>query len=263
MNFRATLLAWLGVLSPLFAADWRESLSPPKTGAFPPLPPLRAQYRFGWGAIPAARAEFDFSRTKQGEQRLVMTTATSGAVRALWRLDARHEAYCRPATLRPLRLEQSETYSDESHRVRVTFDAAGVSRLRESKPAKGKARTKRFECPDVFDLQTSLLFVRSQTLRTGESHSFVVYPATDAYLARVQVVGRERISVAGRAWPAVKLDVKLHTLDRQLELGPHRKFRKASVWVSDDRARILLKAQAEVFVGSVWAELERVDFPRR
>ncbi len=222
----------------------------------------------GWGAIPAAKAEFDFSRTSKGEQRLVMTTATSGAVRKLWRLDARHEALCRPATLLPLSLQQTETYSDETLRTRVTFNAGGVSRVRESKPASGKAsgkpaKTKRFECPNVFDLPTSLLFIRSQPLRQGESYSLVVYPATDAYLARLQVFGRERIEAGGRTWPAVKLDVKLHAIDKKLALGPHQKFRKASVWVSDDRDRVLLKANAEVFVGSVWAELEKLDVARK
>ncbi len=198
-----------------------------------------------------------------------MTTATSGAVRAMWRLDARHEALCRPATLTPLSISQTEIYSDETHRTRVTFDAEGVTRIRESTPASGKPKStkppkpKRFKCPNVLDLQTSLLFVRSQQLRQGESYSMVVYPSTGAYFAQVQVVGRERIQVTGRAWPAVKLDIKLRTIDRDLELGPHRKFRKASVWLSDDRDRVLLKANAEVFIGSVWVELEKLDLARK
>lgn len=259
------LLGCLLVAGPALANDWRASLSPPKPGSFPALPSLRAEYRFGWGAISAARAEFDFSRTPQGEQRLVMTTATTGAVRPLWQLDARHEAVARAATLSPIRLEQTEKYRDETHRVRATFDASGVSRLRESQPAKGKAapaKPKRFQCPNVFDLQTSLLFVRSQTLRTGEVYRLVVYPATDAYLAQVQVAGRERIRVAGRDWPAIRLDVKLQSIDRKLGLGPHRKFRRASAWLSDDRDRVLLKANAEVFVGRVWVEVEKLEFRR-
>lgn len=258
------LIAW-----PAMAADWRASLSPPKPGGFPALPPLRAQYRFGWGAIPAARAEFDFTRISRGEQKLSMKTATYGAVRSVWRLEATHEALCRPATLTPLTLSQTEVYRDETHRIRVTFDAAGVTRLRESAPAKGKPKStkppkpKRFECPNVLDLQTSLLFVRSQALRQGESYRMIVYPSTGAYFAEVEVVGREPVRVAGRSWPAVKLDIKLRTIDRDLALGPHRKFRKASVWLSDDRDRVILKANAEVFVGSIWVELEKLDLARK
>lgn len=264
---RAALFLLLGF--PASAADWRASLSSPKPGNFPALPPLRAEYRFGWGAVPAARAQFDFSRTALGEQRLVMTTATSGAVRALWRLDARHDALCRPTTLAPISVEQTETYRDETVRTRATYDAAGVSRTREEIPAGRKAasgpppKTKRFQCPNVFDLQTALLFMRSQPLRPRESYSFVVYPATGAYLARLEVLGRERIDIGGRTWPAVKLDVKLQSIDKKLVLKPHKKFRKASVWLSDDRDRVLLKANADVFVGSVWVELEKLAVARK
>lgn len=256
------LAGWLLAAGAAIAADWRDSLSSPKPGPFPALPSLRAEYRFGWGALPAARAELDFSRTPQAGQQLVMTTATTGAVRALWQLDARHEATCRPVTLAPIQVQQTERYRDETHRVRATYDAAGVSRIRETQPAKGKAtpaKTKRFKCPNVFDLQSSLLFVRSQTLRKGEVYRLIVYPATDAYLAQVQVAGRERIRVAGRDWPAIRLDVKLQSIDRKLELGPHKKFRRASAWLSDDRDRVLLKANAEVFIGSVWVEMEKLE----
>jgi len=255
------LAAW-----PAPAADWRETLSAPKPGAFAPLPPLRAQYRLGWGVVPAARAELVFARQGAGEQQLTMTTATTGGVRALWRLDARHEAVCRLATLRPLRLDQTETYRDEIERSRVTFDATGLTRLRESTPlgrptpARVKPpKPRRLELPNVFDLQTTLLFIRSQRLDPGERYRLVVYPSTSAFLAEIAVVGREKIAVAGQTWPAVKLDIKLQTVNRDLALGPHRKFRKASAWLSDDRERLLLKTTAEVFVGRVWLELERVE----
>lgn len=262
------LLLFVALLAslPAQAADWRASLSPPRPGSFPAMTPVRAFYRFGWGTVPAARAEFDFARAGPGEQRLTMKTSTTGAVRALWRMDAVHEAYCRLATLTPLRLLQTETYRDEIERSRVTFDAEGVTRLHESTLPDGRLRTgvrppkpKRFECPHVFDLQTTLLFIRSQRLKDGEKYRLVVYPSTAAYLAEVEVAGRERIQVAGQSWPAVKVNLRLQTVSRDLALGPHKKFRKASAWLSDDRERWLLKATTEVFVGSVWVELERVE----
>ncbi len=257
-------VALLAVARPAFAGDWRESLTPSKPGKFAPLPPLKATYRFGWGALSAARAQFDFSKLPRGELRLTVSTATSGAVRALWRMDARHEAICRQAALRPVSLVQTETYSDESLRTRVTFDAEGVSRLRESVPANGKpARTKRFECPNVFDLQTGLLFVRSQPLRTGDIYRFVVYPAVGAYLARVSVVGSEKMQAAGRSYEAVKLEIQLQAVEKNLRLAAHKKFKRATAWLSDDRDRLLLKIAADVAVGSVWAELEKVEIAAR
>ena len=256
--------ALLAAATPVLAGDWQASLTSPKPGKFAPLPPLKATYRFGWGALSAARAQFDFARMPRGEFRLTVSTATSGAVRALWRMDARHEAICRQATLRPLSLVQTETYSDESLRTRVAFDAEGVSRLRDSEPVNGKpAKTKRFECPNVFDLQTGLLFVRSQPLRAGDTYRFVVYPAVGAYLARVTVLGSEKLKVAGRAYDAVKLEIQLQAVQKDLGLAVHKKFKRATAWLSDDRDRLLLKLTAEVAVGSVWAELEKVEIAAR
>jgi Protein of unknown function (DUF3108) len=88
----------------------------------------------------------------------------------------------------------------------------------------------------------------------------VVYPAVGAYLAEVQVLGREKIEVGKKKYDAVKLGLKLRAITKKLELEPHAKFKKATAWLSDDRDRLLLKMQAEIFVGSVWTELESVKF---
>jgi hypothetical protein len=38
-------------------------------------------------------------------------------------------------------------------------------------------------------------------------------------------------------------------------LEPHRKFRSGTLWLSNDPDRILLRAEVQVFVGYVFAEL--------
>jgi Protein of unknown function (DUF3108) len=43
-------------------------------------------------------------------------------------------------------------------------------------------------------------------------------------------------------------------------LQTHRKFRRATIWVSDDSDRILLRIEAQIFVGTVFAELQSAHF---
>jgi hypothetical protein len=102
--------------------------------------------------------------------------------------------------------------------------------------------------------------LRSQPLRKGSVYRVVVYPATNAYLATVSVVGREKISVHAGAFNAIKLDLKLKRIGKHLELEPHRKFRRATIWVSDDAQRLLLRIEAQIFVGTVFAELQSLQF---
>jgi hypothetical protein len=88
----------------------------------------------------------------------------------------------------------------------------------------------------------------------------VVYPASSAYLATVTVTGREKISVRAGSYNAIKADLQLSKLGKKLELEPHRKFRRATIWISDDADRIILRIEAQVFVGTVFAELQSVHF---
>jgi Protein of unknown function (DUF3108) len=54
--------------------------------------------------------------------------------------------------------------------------------------------------------------------------------------------------------------LQLSRIGKNRELEPHRKFRRATVWLSDDSDRLLLRIQAQIFVGTVFAELQSVEF---
>ena len=260
MRVRGVIAACLFAVT-VHAAEWQETLTPINASSFSPLRPLHATYRFGWSAMHAATADFDFSRAKDGALQLEVKARSEGVVRKLWKMDATHTALCHAKTLLPISMRQKETYRKETLTTSLDFDAGGVSRLRESDPpGKNPPRTKRFKFPGIFDLHSALLFVRSQPLANGDVVRMVAYPAVDPYLAEVEVLGREKIEIAKKKYDAVKLGLKLREITKKLELKPHAKFKKATAWLSDDRDRLLLKIQAEVFVGSVWTELESVKF---
>ena len=242
------------------AGDWQAQLSR-KPGTFAPLRPLRATYDFGWSGFKAARAEVDFSRTKVGQYQLDVKAASIGAARAMWRMDSSSTSIVRPKALLPVELAQTEAYSDETRKTTVVFGPEAVSRTRETKPAdEGSGKTKRFKFTPVHDLHSALLFVRSQPLEQGNAVRLVVYPAAEAYLADIEVLGRETINVAGRSWSAIKLGLKLQKVNKKLKLEPHKNFKKAIAWLSDDSDRLLLKIESEVMIGKVWMNLANYQF---
>lgn len=247
--------------APAMAGDWRDELVPLKPGRFPLPRPQTASYRFGWGTVPAAQAEIEFTRQKQSQLQLRLTARTTGAARALWQLDAEYTSRCASATLLPIWLQQTERYRKETEKTKAEFTAEQVVRLAETIPAGATAaKVKRFKFPSLADLHSALLLVRSQPLRDGDRYSLVVYPARSAYLTRIEVKGREKIEVGGKTYPAVRLSVSLQHVSKKHVLEPHKKFKNASIWLSDDKERLLLKIQSEVFVGSVWMELQSVKF---
>ena len=259
-------IAFFAFCSGSLAANWQSTVSKEPPGDFPELRPLRATYRFGWSGLTAATGEVHFTKTSDDKFQLDGTGRTIGFVRALWKLDVNYRAVANAETLRPIETEQAENYRSKKVATRLTFTNNFVTRARATGVQGGSAETKthQFNFPNLFDLHSALLYVRSQPLRNRSIYRVVVYPATNAYLATITVIGREKISVHAGSYNALKIDLQLNRIGKRLELEPHRKFRRAAIWVSDDADRILLRIEAQVFVGTVFAELQsmRFDSPR-
>lgn len=242
-------------------AAWQEDLSPPAPGVFPALRSLKAEYRGGWSHFTAADIEIRFSHPQPETAALNVKASTIGFVRNLWKLDATHAALADLATLRPTEVHQTEIYRSYTVHTSLDFDDAGVSRLRESTADKNPARRHAYDFPGLYDLQTALLYVRSQKLQTGQSFHLAVYPGSSPYLAIVTVLGREKIKVKAGTYPAIKLDLKLQKITSGMTLEPHPKFKRATGWLSDDQDRIPLRLNAQIFVGTVWVELDSPPEP--
>jgi Protein of unknown function (DUF3108) len=251
------LAAWPGSL----AADWQATLSKGPPGTFPELRSLRASYRFGWSGVTAATGEIHFTKPSDDKFQLEGTARTIGLVRALWKLDVTHRALANSQTLAPIETQQSEGYRSKKITTHLTFTNSGVTRARtEGQARNAETKSKEFVFPNLFDLHSAALYLRSQPLKQGSVYRLAVYPATNAYLATVTVSGRDKISVRAGTYNAIKLDLQLKRVGKHLELEPHKKFRRATIWVSDDAERLILRIEAQVFVGTVFAELQSMRF---
>jgi hypothetical protein len=244
-----------------FAADWQATLSKEPAGNFPELRPLRASYRFGWSGVTAATGEVHFTKPSNDRFQLEGASRTIGFVRALWKLDVTYRAVAKPQPLAPIETRQSESYRSKKIATHLTFTNSGVTRARtEGEGAGAKTTTRDFNFPNLFDLHSAALYLRSQPLKQGSIYRLPIYAATNPYLATVTVTGREKCSVRAGTYNAIKLDLQLKRIGKHLELEPHKKFRRATIWVSDDAERLILRIDAQIFVGTVFAELQSVRF---
>lgn len=240
------------------AAAWESTLTGSSPPVFPNSRPMHARYSFNWSGFPCAAAEIRLSKSTGDRLQLNVTARTSGLVRALWKYDAVHTSLIETGTLHPVSVTQTETERGKKTLTELSFTPAGVtSKVSETPGARTKVR--RFDFPHLFDLQSALLYLRSQSLQERNVQRIVVYPATDPYLATVTVLGRERVTVPAGTFNAIKFDLQLNRI-KGGQLLPHRKFRRATAWLSDDADRLLLKIDAQVFVGTVVCELQAVDF---
>jgi hypothetical protein len=253
-------LAVVGMFAPnvFAAAGWESTVTASSPPSFPNPRPMHARYGFGWSGFPCATAEIKLNQPASDRLQLDVTARTTGLARALWKFDATHTSIVNSATLRPGSVRQIE--NDRSERVvtELSFTSSGVvSRITET-PGRG-TKVKKLDYPNLFDLQSALLYLRSQSMPERSVQRIVVFSATDPYLATVTVLGRERVTVPAGTYNAIKFDLQLNRI-KDGQLQPHRKFRRAKAWLSDDSDRLLLKIEGQVFVGSVVCELQSVDF---
>jgi hypothetical protein len=264
----ARLRAWLHTgavyfffIAAVSAANWETSITTGPAGPFPPPRSLVATYHFGWASITAAAGEVHFKRKSADRFQFDGTGHTMGLARALWKMDVTQHAIADARSLRPIELEQTENTRSKTIVTRLAFDSAGVTRTRvETKRGVTTSGTKQLTRPNLFDLHSAMLYIRSQSLRQGSVHRIMVFPATSSYLATITVTGREKVSVPAGTFNAIKLDLQLNKIGKKGDLEPHRKFRRATIWISDDSDRILLRINAQIFVGTVFAELQSVQF---
>lgn len=251
----------------VFAAEepWREKLKPGAPGAFPPVRPFTAAFRFGWSDIEAARATARASY-KGSEMIVEAEGGTTGLARLLWQLDATHRTHLWKEGLEAIWFHQFERYASRTIATEAVFRPKGAWKIRRIDPDPGKiAKWKKVKIHPMRDMVSAMLFIRSQPLDPGDKIGLIAFPGDNPFLVETKVLRREEIEIGGVRRPALLLELRLHRIvDKGEDAGklePHAKFRSGRVWISDDADRIPLRAEVNIFIGYVFAELESITFP--
>jgi hypothetical protein len=239
------------------AADWPSTLTHEPRGNFPDLRPLRATYAFSWSGITAATADAYFHQGEESTFVLEGRGRTVGLARVLWRFDVSYRSVIDSHTLRPLEVHQLENVRSKRIETSLKFSNEGVTSTR-TESNRPKPAVKNFTLQDLNDLHSALLYLRSQPLRDRSFFRVAVYPANSAYVASVKVVGRERVKVRTGTYNAIKCELQLERVNKGNQLEPHRKFKRAVAWISDDNDRLLLRIEGQLLVGTIVAEIQSV-----
>ena len=259
--FLAAVLFWSGCLH----AGWRDDLTPDVAGPFPAVRPFDAEFRLGWSDIAAATARVGIGY--RGEEiRLAGSGGTTGLARALWQLDATLDATTSLPDFPTIYSVQKEKYAKRTVTIQIVTRPDGVWRLRENiPPGENPARWKKIEISPLRDLFSGVLFIRSKSLAFGETVSTIIFPGDVPFLVEMKSLGTEKIPIAGSPREAIKLDLRIHRINLKNggALEPYGKFQSGTVWLSNDADRVPLRAEVNIFIGYVFAELESINFKTR
>jgi hypothetical protein len=240
---------------------WEKSLTPPSGSPFHALAPFRATYRFGWEGIPAGGASVEVSNGSSPRSLKIRAEGgPNSVIRKLWNYHARYlgEAEANGQVPSWFRMDEEVGKGDLISEAAFT-EGVAVSCHRfvwEEKPWKVT------RLPGVRDLFAAMLYVRSLPLHDGDRLLLTIFPDQNPYLVDLQVEGREVLRIGERNIPAIRFRVGIRTVvttgPEIGRLAPHKKFRSGRVWMTDDARRLPLRAEVDVFIGSVFAELAKV-----
>jgi len=260
-------------------AAWEKTLTPPAPVPFGPIDPFRATYRFGWEGVGAGGAEVEVTTgyDESGipdplRRRITGKGGPNSLIRKLWNYYADYIGEAGVDGQTPSWFHMDEEVSKGDYLSDAYFSSNGFGSgggggsflACHRFPWENKPWTFA-KLPGVRDLFASMLLVRSQPLRDGDRLRLTVFPDRSPYLVDLTVEGRDSLVMFGRKIRAIRFSVKIQSIETQGpgigRLAPHRKFRSGRVWMSDDARRIPLRAEVDVFIGSVFAELVKITPP--
>lgn len=241
-------------------AAWDGDLTPLPAKPFPPIAPFRAEYRFGWEGVPAGGARVTVTEPSPGRRALRAEGGPSGWVRSLWNYHARYFGEAGENGATPSWFHMDEEVAKGQILSDGWFPGQAVLArhhfTREFRPWWFTP------LPGVRDLFAAMLLVRSLPLADGDVIRLTTFPDRNPYLVELRVTGRETIRIAGQPVKAARFTIRIWSIETQGPgigtITPHRKFRSGRIWMSDDDRRLPLKAEVDVFIGAVFAELARI-----
>ena len=243
-------------------ASWEKTLTQSAIAPFPELVPFRAFYRFGWEGIPAGDASVEVTPGSSSESlRISAEGGPNSVIRNLWNYHAHYLGEAGKNGQIPSWFRMDEDVAKGDLLSEASFSEGRILSCHrfdsEEKPWKATL------LPGVRDLFAAMLLVRSQPLRDGDRLLLTIFPDQNPYLVELRVEGRETLLIREKKIPAIRFSVGIRTVVTSGpeigRLAPHKKFCSGRVWMSDNARRIPLRAEVDVFIGSVFAELTKIS----
>lgn len=241
---------------------WTKELTSSKAGTHPPIESCKLEFSLSWkGILEAGYLDFEFAPKKVSKPGMLIVKSSAqsmGMAKQLFPYNHSYWAEIKPISLESRYFQSTETDSKEkivttNHYSAAKVDINEITTNLETSKKTTHAST--FAQPIVRDLLSAILFVRSQKLDVGETHTMLILPFKSAYLLKVHVEAKEK----HEGKDAIRLSFAMRKINLKTnELVAYKKLKKpVTLWLSDDTDRIPLEVRASVYIGDVRAVLSK------
>lgn len=242
--------------------EWAKEITSATVGTHPANESGKLEFSLSWkGIVQAGYLDIEIAPkeiSKPGYLVIKSSAYSQGFAKKLFPYSHSYWSEIVPNTLESRYFQSTETDSKEKIITTNRYNASRVeiqeitTRISTSKKT---TRTETFTQPDVRDLFSAILFVRSQKLDVGDSHTMLILPFKSPYVLKVSVDAKEK----HEGKDAIRLSFALRKINLKTnELVAYKKLKKpVTLWLSDDTDRIPLELRASVYIGDVRAVLTK------
>jgi hypothetical protein len=251
----ASALAVMGSygISASAAPSWFSDLSTTVPGKHQGIATQKLHYSLSWkGQLQAGHVTFVFG-AKGSTNDIIAAQCYGGSqgfAAKLFPYQFDMSGKINRTNLLPISMHCNETDKEETQVTTVQYSPSKVAVKEISRPhdtGKDEIKNINFAFSPVFDAFSVMLLIRSHELTTGDTITQVIHPFKSPYLAKITVLGREKIT--GK--DAIKLNVQMTKIMKDLSLKPYKKMKTSTLWISDDEDRIPLELRVDAFIGDV------------
>jgi hypothetical protein len=253
--FRLIFLCSISLFSVLgLAADTQQPLQNYKPRFRPFDGGEKAVYQASWMGVPVASAEIEMKPVTLDGRKFYHATIKAESWRYLdliFKMRDTIESTFDAETLHPRRFFFSQRENKKV--IDTTAEVDPASHKWTVRRKEGKRRKDfEFDSPYTLDTISAVYLARSLDFKIGDSYRLEVFGGKSRYLVTLDVVGKERVSVEKGEVDAYKIIPKIEDLSKT---GYAKRVRQATVWITADEKRTLIKMSTQVFVGSVNIEM--------
>lgn len=234
---------------------WQKKIKPLQGPAHPILKPVRLNYNLSWnGTVNSGQATITFGVKDKRYKNYYAAQASgrsTGVAATLFPYAFSYTEVMRKKSCLPLVFVSHEVDKRGTQKVRNTYKKNQViHQVTNIKKKDGKTRGKKHTYAQANTLGplSAMLYIRNRPLKNGDKIHLSIHPFKSPQYAVVTVLGREM----HRGRPCIKLDLKLNNVDKKtMKLKKYNKMKKATLWISDDKDRVLVELRSRVFIGDV------------
>jgi hypothetical protein len=208
-------------------------------------------FSIGWEFIDAGTAVMHVEeRTRIGERetyRISATTNSNAFFSTLYKVRDRLETYVDAEGLYPLKYRKKTQEGDARRDFEVDFDhTRGRARIADADSGNSEVDVPVF----VQDIISAFYFLRNQPMVIGQDIHVSAFDNGKVRDVSVKVVKKEKVSVTAGEFDCILV---------QTPVGPFSNRSVLNIWLTDDHRRVPVLMKSRIIIGSVRAELEKME----